>query len=93
MRRTIKHILAEYGTIALVVYLSIFFLVLFAAWGAIHLGWKPQSVAGNAGAFTAAYLTTKVMYPVRIAGTLALTPLIARIYERVVRRSERGDQV
>ncbi len=87
MRKTFKHILAEYGAIALVVYLTIFFLVLFGAWTAIHLGWQPQSVSGNVGAFTAAYLATKVVYPLRIAGTLALTPIVVRVYERMTGRT------
>jgi hypothetical protein len=86
VRKTIQHILAEYGTVALVVYFTIFFVVLFGAWGAIHFGWQPQSVAGNVGTFTAAYLATKVTQPVRIASTLALTPVVAKVYERVVRK-------
>lgn len=86
MRKTFQKILAEYGAIALVVYLTIFFVALFGAWGAIHLGWQPESLTGNVGAFTAAYLATKVMYPLRIAGTLALTPLAVKGYERVTGR-------
>lgn len=77
MRKTLKQILAEYGAIAVVVYLGIFFAVLGAAWGAINLGWKPASLTANVGAFTAAYLATKVVQPFRIAATLALTPIIA----------------
>lgn len=83
VRKTFKLILAQYGAIALVIYLVIFFAVLFGAWAAIHLGWRPESVTGNVGAFTAAYLATKVAYPLRIAGTLALTPLVARAYARL----------
>lgn len=87
MRKTIKKLLAEYGATAVVVYLTIFFAVLFAFWGAIHLGWQPTGVAGNVGSFTAAYLATKLTQPLRIAGTLALTPLVARGYERLFRRT------
>jgi hypothetical protein len=83
VRKTLKHILAEYGTIALVVYLTIFFLVLFTFWAAIHLGWQPSSLAANVGGFTAAYLATKLTQPVRIASTLALTPVVARLFQRV----------
>lgn len=94
MRKTFKSILAEYGPIALVVYLTIFFVVLFSAWGAIHLGWQPTSVTANVGSFTAAYLATKLTQPVRIASTLAITPVVARVYGRVAagaaRRGERG---
>jgi hypothetical protein len=87
VRKTFKHILAEYGPVAVAVYFGIFFSVLLAAWTAIHLGWQPASVSGNVGAFTAAYLATKVTQPFRIAGTLALTPIAARAYEKVIRRN------
>lgn len=83
MRRTLKNVLAEYGTLALVVYLSIFTLVLGGAWAAISLGWQPASATANLGAFTAAYLATKATQPLRIAATLAVTPLVARVVERV----------
>lgn len=87
MRKTYQRIMAEYGTVAVVVYFSIFFLVLFSAWTAIHFGWQPQSVVGNVGSFTAAYLATKVTQPLRIASTLVLTPVIARGYERFTGRT------
>jgi hypothetical protein len=89
VRKTVKHILAEYGTVALVVYFAIFFAVLFGFWAAVRFGWRPGSVTGNVGAFTAAYLATKVTQPVRIAATVALTPLAARLYERVTGRRAR----
>lgn len=82
-RRNIKDLLAEYGGVALVVYLSIFAGVLAAFWFAIRLGWRPESAAGSAGTLAAAYLATKVTQPLRIAATLVLTPLVAKLYERV----------
>jgi hypothetical protein len=87
VRNKLKQILAEYGPIALVVYLTLFFLVLFSAWGAIHFGWRPESVAANVGSFTAAYLATKLTQGFRVAATLALTPVVARVYGRVSGRS------
>ena len=87
MRRTFKQILTEYGTTALVVYLTIFTLVLLGAWLGIRLGWRPESAAGNVGAFTLAYLVTKATQPLRIGATLLLTPLVARIWERVTGRT------
>lgn len=86
MQKTIKHILGEYGPIAVVTYFAIFFSVLFAAWGALHFGWRPESVAGNVRTFTAAYLATKLTQPARIAGTLVLTPILARFYRRLARK-------
>jgi hypothetical protein len=89
VKEKLQKILAEYGPIAVVVYLAIFFTVLFAAWSAIHLGWRPDSVAANVGTFTAAYLFTKITQPVRIALTLVLTPILSRVVHRF--RPERAD--
>lgn len=83
MRRTLKQIAAEYGAVAVVVYLTIFTVVLLGAWAAIHFGWKPDSAGGRVGSFTAAYIVTKLSQPLRIAATLALTPVVARVYERM----------
>lgn len=82
MRKTLKKILAEYGAIAVVLYLSIFFAVFVGAYFAIRLGWAPESVAGNAGAWTAAYIVTKITQPLRIAGTVVLTTFLGRLWDR-----------
>ena len=86
MRKTVKQILSEYGAVALVVYFAIFFAVLLGFWAAIRFGWRPSTATGQAGALTAAYIATKLTQPVRIAATVALTPLAARLYERVTGR-------
>ena len=86
VRKTIKEIFAKYGPIAVAVYFAIFFTALFGFWAAIHFGWRPASSSGEVGAFTAAYIATKVTQPLRIAATLALTPLIAKVYERALGR-------
>jgi len=78
--------LAEYGVIAVVVYFVIFFAVIFGFWAAITFGWKPASTAGNLGAWTAAYIATKLTQPLRILATLAITPLVAKLYERITGR-------
>lgn len=85
MRKTLKSVLAEYGPVALVVYLVIFALVLLGSWAAIRMGWRPATAAGGMGTFAAAYLITKVTQPLRIAATLALTPLVARLTRRTPR--------
>lgn len=87
MRKTLKSVLVEYGAIAVVVYLVIFFVVLFGIWAAIRFGWKPSGAMANVGAFTAAYLLTKLTQPLRIVATLAVTPLIARSVERISGRA------
>jgi hypothetical protein len=83
VRKTTKELLAEYGAVALVVYLSIFALALAGFWMAIRFGWRTESTAGSVGTLAAAYVATKVTQPLRIGATLVLTPLLARLYERV----------
>jgi CBS domain-containing protein len=70
MRKTTKDLLAEYGTVALVVYLSIFVLVLAGFWVAIRVGWRTDGTAGNVGSLAAAYVAAKVTQPLRIAATV-----------------------
>ena len=86
MRKTIGKLLTEYGAVAVVVYFTIFFAVLFGFWGAIRLGWQPEGAVGSVGTIAAAYIATKLTQPLRIAATVVLTPFVARVYERVARR-------
>ena len=83
MRKTAQELLAQYGAVAVVVYFAIFFAVLFGFWTAIRFGWRPESAAGTVGTLGAAYVATKLTQPLRIAATLALTPLASKVYERV----------
>jgi hypothetical protein len=96
MRKTFKELFAEYGTIAVVVYFTIFFAVWISAWAAIQrgvdlralaarVGLSSTGIVANLGAWTAAYIFTKLLQPVRIGVTLVLTPLVARLYERMRR--------
>ncbi len=85
MKKTVQNLLAEYGATAVVVYFTIFFVVLFGFWAAINFGWKPASAAGNVGVWTAAYIATKLTQPLRIIATIAVTPLVAKLYEKVRR--------
>lgn len=90
MRKTIQHILVEYGAIAVVVYFAIFFLVIFGFWAAIRSGWQPSSTAGTLGVWTTAYVATRLTQPLRIVATLAVTPFIAKLYERVTGRARKS---
>lgn len=78
----LKHLLAEYGPIAFAIYMTLFFGVLIGFYLAINAGWAPEGVAGKAGAFTAAYLATKLTQPLRIAATVVLTPVAGRLWRR-----------
>ncbi|MBA3657084.1 MAG: hypothetical protein H0W69_07020 [Gemmatimonadaceae bacterium] len=88
--RTLRRILAQYGTIAVVVYLALHMIVLFAFYLAIKMGWTPSGVAGEAGIWTVAYLLTKLTQPIRLGLTLLLTPLLARLVSRPVRSVDAG---
>ena len=93
MRKSInsfRHVLAEYGVVALVLHYVIFGLVLGGAWLAMRAGWQPSSRIAGVGTWAAAYLVTKITQPVRIILTVALTPFVARGYERVTGRRPRG---
>ena len=90
MRKTAQRLLTEYGLAAVVVYFAIFFAVLFGAWAAIGAGWKPTGALANVGAFTAAYLFTKLTQPVRIGATVLLAPLAAKAWERITGRRPGG---
>lgn len=83
MRKSLKQVMAEYGPVALTVYLVLFAGVLAGSWAAIRLGWSPSGAAGSAGTFAAAYVFTKLTQPLRIAATLALTPIVAKVHARL----------
>lgn len=89
MRKRLKDLLIrfrdlvlEYGVIALVVHYVIFALVITGFWMAVRSGWEPSSTVGDVGTWTAAYIMAKITQPLRIVATIAVTPLIARWYER-----------
>lgn len=82
MGTKLKQLLAEYGPAAAAIYFTLFFGVLVGIYLAINAGWAPEGVAGNAGAWTAAYLATKLTQPLRIAATVVLTPLVGRLRQR-----------
>jgi hypothetical protein len=81
-RERLKNLLAEYGKIAIYVYLGIFAVVFAGFAVAIQSGMKVESATGKAGLIGAAWLATKVTQPLRILAALALTPLVARLVRR-----------
>jgi hypothetical protein len=90
MGAKLKHLLAEYGPVAAAIYFTLFFGVLVGIFLAINAGWAPEGVAGNAGAWTAAYLATKLTQPLRIAATVVLTPVVGRLWQRKRQAGEPG---
>ena len=75
---------------ALYTYLGLFALVFAGFALAIAAGVQVESAQGGAGVLGMAYLATKVTQPLRIAATLALTPLIASGINRL-KRSKAGE--
>jgi hypothetical protein len=78
----LKALLAAYGRIALAAYLTLFVLVFAGFALAISAGVNVASAQGGAGVLGAAYVATKLTQPLRIAATVALTPLLARLVEK-----------
>ncbi len=85
LRQRLQELFATYGKVAVVLYFSIFGVVLGGFMLAIQAGVDVKGAAQGAGTFAAAYIATKVTQPVRIAATLALTPLVAHALERLRR--------
>jgi hypothetical protein len=83
VKKTFSHVLTEYGVIALILYLVIFFLVLIGVYSAIKAGWSPKGFASETGTWVVAYLITKATTPFRLAGTIALAPIVARLWDRL----------
>ena len=83
LRDRLRELLVEYGSLALWVYFGLFAVVLAGFVIAIQAGVKVESAAGTAGTLGAAYLATKLTQPLRILGTLVLTPVIVRIVRRI----------
>lgn len=82
MKAKLEKLLAEYGPIALVLWFALFGLTWTGFAIAIQRGFEVEGAASTAGVWGAAYLATQVTKPVRIAATLALTPLVGRIWKR-----------
>jgi hypothetical protein len=78
----LKRLGAEYGQLALWVYFGIFALVFVGFALAIRAGVEVEGAAGSAGVWGAAYVATKLTQPLRIAATLALTPVVMTLWRR-----------
>lgn len=87
----LKALLLEYGRVALGVYLALFAVVFAAFAVAISMGIEAGGAGGIAGTAAAAWVATKLTQPLRIAGTLVLTPLVGVALQRRGRGDELGD--
>ena len=76
-REKLKSLLEEYGRVAVVTYLVIWLSALAGFTVAISMGFRPTGVGSGAGLVLAVWVATKLTQPLRIAATLALTPIVA----------------
>jgi hypothetical protein len=83
MKEKLERLLKDYGAVAIVVYFSLFFLTLGGFLLALSLGVRVQTAAGKAGILGAAYVATQLTKLVRIAATVALTPVVHSVWQRM----------
>lgn len=81
--KKLQAMIAEYGPIALVVWLVIFAIVFVVSYFAIRAGWSPKTATGKGGTVLIAWLVTKVTEPFRFGATVVLTPIVAKLYRRM----------
>jgi len=85
-RERFNALLSEWGPLLVVVYFSIFVIVLVGFATAIKLGFAPESMMGEAGTWVAAYGATKLTQPLRIAATFFITPALGTLLRRFRRQ-------
>jgi len=81
-REKLKLLLEEYGRVAIWVYLVIWLSVLAGFAIAISAGFDVKSGPAGMGVIGAAWVATKLTQPLRIAGTLLLTPAISALLNK-----------
>jgi len=95
-KRTLKQRLTahfnEYGQIAIVTYFTLSILTIIGFAIAIGIGTSPESTAGVFGVIAAGWVAAKATLPIRILITLAITPVVALVVDRLRRkRATPGD--
>ncbi|HEY4058531.1 MAG TPA: hypothetical protein VGM39_18085 [Kofleriaceae bacterium] len=89
----LKRLIADYGNVAIFTYLG-FSLIAVATFSIIiGLGFGAESSSGIFATIVAGWLAAKVTVPLRIIGTLALTPIIGTwLKRRKIARGEYDDE-
>lgn len=82
-RQRLKALLAQYGRVAVGTYFGIFALTLTGFAAAISMGFNVSGASGTAGLLGAAWVATKLTQPLRIVGTVVLTPLVSAALTRL----------
>ncbi len=83
LKQRLEEHVAEYGMIALIIYLSISALTILGFYIAITAGFRSgDSDSGTVGTLVAAWLAAKLTMPLRLGATLVLTPIVAALYHK-----------
>jgi hypothetical protein len=84
LKERLQDHVAEYGSIALVVYFSISALTIIGFYVAIKTGADVgDSTAGSSGTLIAAWVAAKITLPIRLGATFILTPIVAAVIHRL----------
>jgi hypothetical protein len=86
-RQKLMTLLEEYGRVAIYTYLVIWLATWAGFATAISLGFAIKSAQGGVGLLGASWVATKLTQPLRIAATLAVTPLVATAIKKLRGRS------
>ena len=85
MRTRYRDIVGEYGQVAVVFHLTVFFVVGIGGGFAFALGFASNApaAAGTLGAAGAGYALTQLTSPLRYMLTFAITPFLAKALQEV----------
>lgn len=72
----------KYGSTALIIYLVLFVVTFAGAAIALQAGLSVDGAPATAGLLAGAWVVSKMLQPVRILATLALTPIVANVLSR-----------
>lgn len=90
-KERLRRLVREYGSLALGVFIVLWVGTLGTIYTAVKMGWSPDSTAGQTGTFAIAYVFFRFTLPFRIGATVVLTPLVARILEKLGLRRPRPE--
>src|SRR5687768_14217216 len=79
----LKALFSEYGGVAIGVFAVLWIGGVFVSWKAISLAWTTETTGGLFAKFLAAYAIYKTTTVPRVIATIALTPIVAKILERL----------
>jgi hypothetical protein len=91
-RERLKRLFIEYGVLGIAVHYAIYVLVLLG-FALVFFQREPAAAlisAETLGVFAAAYVANKLTLPLRVIGTVTLTPLLRTLWRRL-RRPARCD--